>query len=584
MKKYLLEIIFLLGSDKRKLPYIVLSFLILSTLDLAGVALIGPFIGVVTDANFTDSFIIRLNTWNVFFLDKDNIIPYMSLLLVLTFFLKSLSGLVIHYIISKFSVSQQTRLRVLLIKSYQQLPYTKYLDRNSSEYIHSVQLLVNHYTKGIIFNLMKMFSEGVVAILIILFLMYSSTKETVLLICVLLPFIYFYDKLFKTKVQAYGRIANDSSSKIIQGIHESVQGLKEVRILGCEEYFVDKVKGSSEIYGNAHIKSSIIGSIPKYFIEFLMVVFVVLMVYLISSVDQSNVSISTTLVTFGVAAVRLTPITSTFLKGFSTLRLYRDSVSRLYLDIRGIGNNNNNNNNKNNISSKLDRFETMSLNKVSYSYDLLKQKNVINNLNMTISKGQAIGIIGSSGSGKTTLIDLILGLLNPSSGNIFLNGCNINKDYGRLQKFTAYIPQDIFLIDDTLKANIALGVPLSDVDNVKLNRAISMSKVDEFIGRMPLGINTIVGESGIRLSGGQKQRIALARAFYYDREVLVFDEATSALDNKIEAEIIKEINDLRGSKTLIIIAHRLSTIKSCDYIYKLDRGQVVSQGKPENVI
>ena len=152
MKKYLFEIIFLLGSDKKKLPYIALSFLLLSTLDLAGVALIGPFIGVVTDANFMDSFIIRLNTWNIFFLDKDNIITYMGLLLILIFLLKSLSGLVIHYIISKFSVSQQTRLRVLLIKSYQRLPYTRYLDRNSSEYIHSVQLLVNHYTKGIIQN------------------------------------------------------------------------------------------------------------------------------------------------------------------------------------------------------------------------------------------------------------------------------------------------------------------------------------------------------------------------------------------------------------------------------------------------
>ena len=149
---------------------------------------------------------------------------------------------------------------------------------------------------------------------------------------------------------------------------------------------------------------------------------------------------------------------------------------------------------------------------------------------------------------------------------------------------TSKIPQNIFLIDDTLKANIALGVSLDDIDDVKLNRAISMSKVDEFLGRMPLGINTIVGESGIRLSGGQKQRIALARAFYYDREVLVFDEATSALDNKIEAEIIKEINNLRGSKTLIIIAHRLSTIKNCDYIYKLKNGVIVKQGTPDEVL
>jgi ATP-binding cassette, subfamily B, bacterial PglK len=581
MKKYLFEIIELLGTDKKKLPFIIFIFIALSLIDLAGIGLIGPFVGIVADTEFMNSVIIRLNELDIFIFTSDNIVGYMSIMIVIVFALKSISGLWIHYIITKFSVDQQTRLRILLMNSYQQLPYVDYLNRNSSDYVYSIQLLVNHYAKGVISSSMKMLSDSIVAIMIISFLLLTSTLEVLLLIVIIVPFMYFYDWKFKVKVKRYGNRSNVAASKIIQGIHEGIEGLKEIRILGCEKYFLAKVKDNSIVYGDNHIKSTMIGSAPKYLIELLMVIFVVLLVQMVSAKASISGMFVPTLVMFGVAAMRIVPIVSVVSKGLIGLRFYRDSIHRLYSDVKDTDNVTY----ANEIFAKNnENFESMSLTDVSYSYNPSQHRNVIKEVDIEIIKGKSIGVIGASGSGKTTLIDIILGLLGPQSGKILINQKDLGANVRSWQHHIAYIPQEIFLIDDTLQANIALGVPINKIDKDRLNKAMSMSKVDEFIGVLPQGIDTMVGEHGVRLSGGQRQRVALARAFYYNRSILVFDEATSALDNEIENDIIKEINELHGLKTMIVIAHRMSTIEHCDYIYKLDHGTIIAKGTPKDIL
>ena len=205
------------------------------------------------------------------------------------------------------------------------------------------------------------------------------------------------------------------------------------------------------------------------------------------------------------------------------------------------------------------------------------------NLSIDLHAGESIGLIGTSGSGKTTIVDILLGLLAPTGGSVIYNGDPLQNNLPSWRSQVAYIPQNIFLLDDTLRANIAIGLK-EDIDEKKVEKAIKQAQLNDLLQQLPKGLDTVLGERGLRLSGGQRQRVALARAFYFDRDVLIMDEATSALDNETEKEIIEEIRRLKGKKTMIVIAHRLTTVKHCDCIYRLENGKVVDKGTYSEVV
>jgi ABC-type bacteriocin/lantibiotic exporter with double-glycine peptidase domain len=211
-------------------------------------------------------------------------------------------------------------------------------------------------------------------------------------------------------------------------------------------------------------------------------------------------------------------------------------------------------------------------------------KNVLNDISLSINAGDSIGFIGESGSGKSTLIDLLLGFLEPDKGTLLFNGGLLSDNIDIWRENVAYLPQQIFLTDNTMRSNIALGIDSHKIDDRKIMRALDKSQLSNFVQTLPDGLNTMLGEKGVRLSGGQKQRIALARAFYHDRNVLVMDESTSALDDETESEIVEEIRQLKGIKTVIVIAHRLTTLKYCDQIYRLDNGKIVEHGSYDSVV
>jgi len=580
MRKYLVEILTLLGKDKKRLPGMIMLFLLLSILDLAGIAIIGPYIGMLSDAAFADRVIDKINSRVPSLVDSNNVIGFTGIAIVLLFFLKTIVGTAVHYAITRFSTDQQTRLRVELMNKYQSLPYEVYLNRNSSDYINSIQILVNHYAKGVISNSLKMLSDGIVALIIILFLLYSNVASVILLSAIIIPALYGYDQIFKNTVRNYGQKSNLAISKIIKGIHEGMGGLKELRVLGLEGFFHDKVKNNSIRYGNYHIRTSVIGAVPRYLIELLVVLAVVILVTIVLNQNQSIQSAIPVLAVFGLAAMRLVPTVSVFSKGLVTLRHQRNSVSRLYEDITSIDEIS-----QAQHSEKIsDTFTSLSIKNASFYYPNSHTIQALTDINLDLHSGQAIGLIGASGSGKTTLVDMILGLLKPQSGELLYNGKPLEETLSTWRSHVAYIPQDAFLIDDSLKRNIALGVVDQDIDNEKVLASLKAARLSDLVEAMPEGLDTIVGERGVRLSGGQKQRVSLARAFYHDRDVLVLDEATSALDDTTEDEIVSEIRQLKGKKTMIVIAHRLSTVMHCDCIYRLGDGEVLESGSPEDII
>jgi len=381
----------------------------------------------------------------------------------------------------------------------------------------------------------------------------------------------------------YGEQCNLVSEAILKGVSEGIEGLKEVRILGKEKYFYENVVKNSNKLAFFSIKSSVISISLRYLLELTMITFVVLLVLGTLLLGSDIDLILPTLSVFAVASLRLFPAVNTFMQSIVLMRLGRDSVSRLCDDLKNIKQLVAMHLNSNNSVEIYEKFQTLTLNQVSFNYPESKYR-ALDDISLQIQAGESIGFMGPSGSGKTTLLDTLLGLFTPHEGSIEYNERNINKDLREWQSQVAYIPQEVFLIDDTLRNNVALGVNSSDIDDNKLHESLRQARLIDLVDKLPQGVNTILGERGIRFSGGQRQRVALARAFYHGRSVLIMDEATSALDNETEREIVAEIERLKGTKTIILIAHRLSTLKHCDRIYKLQDGKIVNMGSYNEMI
>ena len=583
MKKfqYLRKILILLGEERRKLPKLFMFFFGVSVLDLAGLGLIGPYVALVINAQtssgpFKDfALFLGLPT------ESQKLLLLLSLLLFCVFLAKTIAAIGIHSMIIRFSEHQQARLRSFLMQAYQNLPYEDYLRRNSSEYIYNIQNLTQQFSEGVVLTGMRTLSDGIIAVAILGVLAWTDGLALLLLISLLGTMVFGYDLCLHRQVSGYGIKANQAATQVVKGIHEGVEGLKEIRILGQESHFHRIVHDEARKYSDYRARHQIISTIPRYSLEWLMVTFVVLLVivFLISHLPLS--SLIPTLSVFGLAAMRLLPMVNTLSYSLTSLRFHRDAVLRLHRDISQLQ--------KIRLApSRIEpvspaSFEDLKLHGIRFRYPQATQDALIH-LSLEIRAGESIGLIGTSGSGKTTLVDVLLGLLEPQDGEILYNGGSLSERLNEWCSQVAYLPQEVFLVDDTLRHNVALGVDDAKIDTPCLHKALQQARLQELVSQLPNGVNTRLGERGVRLSGGQRQRVALARAFYHGRSVLVLDEATSALDNKTEREIVSEIQKLKGEKTILVVAHRLTTVEHCDRIYRLERGRIIEEGSAKQML
>ena len=349
--------------------------------------------------------------------------------------------------------------------------------------------------------------------------------------------------------------------------------------LNREDYFISRYNFNNCNFADAAQKQTFLLQMPRLAIELIAILVLgVLVLIMTSNGGVGGSDIFPVLAMFAAAAFRLMPSLNRILGNWQTFQYNQPVVDILCHELRM----------EVNIPKKIAKArknfkDLIKVRNVSYCYDN-NQYPAINRISLEIRKNSSIGFIGSSGAGKSTLLDLILGLIQPTSGEVLSDDENIQKNLESWQKNIGYVPQSVYMTDDTLRANIAFGIDDHLVDDNMINKAVKLAQLDEFINTLEFGLNTMVGESAIRLSGGQKQRIGIARALYYDPDVLVLDEATSALDHDTEAEVMKSINFLCGKKTLLIIAHRLSTVSNCDYLYKLEKGRIVASGTPSDLI
>mgnify|MGYP001438464503 FL=1 len=554
---------------------------------MLGIGLLGPYIALFTDPS-------KISEQEIFLLAyefiKTNLDPLtlMGLLLITIFAFRTVSAIYVNRLILSYCRDIQISLRTSMMKSYQSMNYQKFISYDSSDAISNITILTMYFTNNVLYMTLKASAELLLAFFIISFLFFINPVLVLILIGGLFLLIVSYSSFFKNLMSSYGKKINLANASAIQAVKQALEGLKEIRVLGKENFFFNRLEDNSKQYANLHANSVLITTASKYFIEFSVMTFFIVIIsassFFISS-ETSNVL--GVIGMFAFAAIRLLPGVTLVSSAILQLRAHKNTVDRLFDAIQDL-----------NLEVEKEKlikvedyyepqkgsiFKSVSLKNITYSYPSSK-KDALTNISMRIEKGESIGIIGASGSGKTTLVDIFLGLLKPDAGTILLNDKPMQDNLDSWRKMTAYIPQETLMINESLKSNIKLSEKFFEDDEKKLSEIISQAKLEDVVKNLPEGIESNLGEGGIKLSGGQRQRVSLARAIFHSRELLVFDEATSALDMETEDDVMQEIKKIKGSKTLILIAHRQDTLRFCDRIFELKDGKVINEGTPKEIL
>ena len=601
MADYVRKLWYILSGKKERIFILIAFFTLTSILEAFGIGLIGPFVNLISAPESINKF--SLLKWIAVQLNlqsNNQIIATMSLSIVGLFCVKSFLLFCTQVYLFKFSFKQESVLSLRLLRNYLLAPYTFHLNRNSASLINNIISEVTRFTHSCLLPLLNIISSSVIIVIMLGLLAKTNLTLLVMILGILLPTFFVFHRL-GDRFRQWGKVASESRRMMIRTINHSLGGLKEVRTIGCEPYFLNLMHqhvSESERALSLFYASQIL---PRILIETVLIVFLVLYLSVAQILFNQDIQNITALMgVFAFASIRLIPSSSQLIQAIAQLRNSGHTLNLIYSDLRELESQTIQEAKKYQLGgSKLKKldfledsldnrpflsFESIRLQRITYHYPNTPEP-AIKDISLKINRGESIALIGKSGSGKTTLVDIILGLLQPNAGDILIDHVSVYQDLLYWQSLIGYIPQSIFLMDDTVERNIAFGVPDHLIDKSKLKNAIRMAQLEELIEeQLPNGLETIVGERGVRLSGGQRQRIGIARALYHEREILVLDEATSALDNETEKLVSESIQSLAGQKTMIIIAHRLTTVQHCDRVYLLDRGEVVKSGSYQEVV
>jgi ABC-type multidrug transport system fused ATPase/permease subunit len=600
MLRYLSKFLYVLPAKKISLVLLLILFTFVSSLEVVGIGLIGPFISLASNPDA----VIQQNDWIRWIYNQlgltqtSQMVALIGAVVILIFCFKSFMSWSIQSYIFKYSYIQRGRLVSKLMRSYLDAPYTFYLTKNSAHLIDHVVGETTQFANSILSTLLSSTANLLTLIAISILLCIASPLAVVSLVFIAAPLALLFN-LFREKVQIWGKELYEANQGMIQSVNHGLGAFKETRVIGCGSYFEEDCATQAERYANASIGFYAFKLSPRYITEAMLVIFLVGFTSISLFLNQNMEELTSTLSIFALASIRLIPAFSNLASGISSLKNSSYALNQLYSDLKELENIENDKNQeleaRSNLVQKLEHQQVLKedksfrfnhqvvLEQVTYSYPNASEI-ALEKISLTLEKGKSIAFIGKSGAGKTTLADVILGLLTPQSGDIQVDGQSIYSNLRLWQNLIGYIPQSIFLTDDTIERNIAFGVPDHLINSERLDKAIQGAQLKDVIDNLPDGVKTRVGERGVRLSGGQRQRVGIARALYHERDILVLDEATSALDNETESLVTEAIQSLSGSKTMIIIAHRLTTVQDCDCIYRMEKGKIIQSGSYREVV
>ncbi|MDX1642024.1 MAG: ABC transporter ATP-binding protein [Balneolaceae bacterium] len=511
--------------------------------------------------------------------------------LLVVYLLKNVYLTYFNYLRSRFVYRRKIYLQNRIFKAYMTAPYTFYLSKNSAELLRNVRSEVSSLISGTIFPVFNITLNLIMFLLIISGLIFLEPLITIVTIFIMGGIGFTFLRITQKKTLDSGKTQRLARGDMNRMVLQGLGGFKDSRVLNREKLFLEQYDKFAKENMKASIYQTVVKSLPKPIIEILLVVGILSITLIMVSEGREFSEIITILTLFGVSAVKLMPIFNSLIQQITTIRYSAYSVYAIFDDLDLLENKYMDFRKKIlETKEKLELKNEIVLDNVSYRYPDPEDSSVkadeyaVKDINLTIKKGSAIAFVGESGAGKTTLVDVILGLLSPETGAIYVDGKDIAENPRGWMKNIGYIQQSNYLIDERVFRNIAFGIPDEEVDKEKLNEAVKAAQLEELIERLPNGLRSKVGERGIRLSGGQQQRIAIARALYNDPQVLIMDEATSALDNITEKYVIEAIERLRGDRTIIMIAHRLTTVRNCDIIYMLEEGEIIAQGTYDELL
>lgn len=511
--------------------------------------------------------------------DSDRILLWLCLCVALFYLAKNAFLLVQSYLQLSVPYAASVQVSGQLLEYYLRMPYELHFRRNSAELVRNVMTSVDVVFRMVMISLVGIVSDALIVMALIVVLLVASSLETVAAVASLGGVVVLLMRLTQRRLGAWGQEVQDRSTAVLHVVGQSLNGVKEVQVRGKAEYFTERYVIERRALSRILLSKETVGGVPRLLLESVLVVVLTALIALAVIRTDARGDLVPLLGLYAYAGFRLMPAVGRMAVNFQNLRFGAPAVADLQKDLAGF--------------AMLDRAvdsvartrvgKAISFEGVSYRYPEAEGR-ALCDIDLTILRGEKIGIAGPTGSGKSTLVDLLLGLLQPTSGRVVVDGEDIRDDIRGWQQSVGYVPQTPFLLDETLRRNVAFGITDGRRDEAAVVEAAALAQLEEVYRGHPQGLDLEVGERGVRLSGGQRQRIAIARALYGRPDVLVFDEATSALDNTTEQLVSRAIHGLGGERTLIIVAHRLTTIRACDRIVFMKRGRIVSCGTYDELI
>ena len=566
---------------KERRYFVLLFFLILigTFFDFMGVSLILPLVNLlISPEELAAKSWYKLLVKLIPVSDPNTMLLVLVLLIIAVYVVKNLYSIYMSVVQGVFLARNRINTSAKLLDCFMRKPYTFHIQHNSSEVIRAINSDVSS-AYDIVSSIMSLITNALITALLIAYLVMVDLWLTVSIVAGLGLYSAVYFLIVRKKLKAAGEESREITVRMIKAIVEAVGGIKEVKVMGRERYFVDSYAENGEAFVRVRRRLSILSGVPPRLLEILCVGGVLGLVAFKIALRQDLSSVVGSLSAFAVAAFKLLPSAKSIngtINGISYRMPGLNAVCEVIDDNWGsdIGqaaiDSAARDRNRNRKQADI-RVEEL-----SFTYPEMDEP-VLRNVNFTVEAGTSVGIVGVTGAGKTTLVDIILGLLEPQQGRVLYDGQDIRENYEDWQSRIGYIPQNIYLTDESIRANVALGIYEDQIDDAKVWKALDDAQLGDFVRGLKDGLDTKIGEMGVRLSGGQRQRIGIARALYYDPDVLFLDEATAALDTATEKAVMAAVNALSREKTCIIIAHRLTTIEDCDTILEVKDGRVTRQ-------
>jgi ABC-type multidrug transport system fused ATPase/permease subunit len=561
-------------ESRLKLPILYGLTLVSSAFEVIGIGLLIPVMTTISKGGDGGSASILQPVFEFFGVESQVSMIRLAVVLLLAAFLVKNAFLLWSQMYTARVGQQMTRaVGTRLFRSYIHRPYTYHLQRNSAELIHGV-LQEAQAALGVSLSFVNLSREVVVGLGLAILMVLTESLAALTTFVLLFGGVLAYSRVTKRTARSLGRARRKVAPQVVQHLQQGFGGVKDIHVLGRASDFAEGYARHRARLDAIDIRSGALKQIGPRWIETLALGGLIVVIWTVVAGERDADRVLPLLAVFAAATWRFIPTTNTIINMFNSLRLSGPAIDAVYEELRHIEAE------ERIVRTRTDFTRELALRGVTYTYPNAARPS-LEHVDVAVRAGETVGFIGPSGAGKSSLVDVVLGLLPPDSGQVLVDGRDLHAERLAWHATIGYVPQAIYLTDDTIRRNVAFGIADKAVDDAAVERALRSAQLWDFVASLPKGIHTIVGERGIRLSGGQRQRVGIARALYHDPKVLILDEATSNLDTETETEVMSAIRALRGAKTILIVAHRLTTVAHCDRVYRLEHARVVGEGSLE---